>query len=537
MIHCFSSIISGVMNKMMDLNNRKKIRKLFYVGTISILILQTIYFSISFISNIGNEYNERVKQVSDSILEQKKSQAEFIVKGEIADIIHVEALLKTHYESTAQALVDRLSQFIMNDMLNEVLVEGPVWFPFDQLDYKIIDMESRSILTSSLSNDEKNIIQYGTTVSKKAIVSDRYEINVFLLPENFYNILLEVVRSSIYNAPLPEDHNLWIDQILNYEGGQSYALRLVHPEMPEIEGSTISILTRDHEGELQNLNELEGLKQHGETFNDYHTEDPVSGKIVRNLSYAKLYNKYNWVVSTRIDLDELDSYVQIEREKLKALYKIRIQNFSFVICISILLSIVLLYFFEKRIAGLIRKYNFQLQEEKEKLSRAYDQMKELAFVDSLTGLSNRRAMFQRLEEESSRFKRDKQEFCIIMADIDKFKNINDTFGHDVGDYILQELAKVMNKNLRLEDRAARWGGEEFLIYINAANRAEGVLVAEKLRKAIEKKEFIHNDILIKVTMTFGVSSSRDALGFEDQINMADQNLYKGKRSSRNCVVS
>ncbi|MBF9014188.1 MULTISPECIES: diguanylate cyclase [unclassified Oceanispirochaeta] len=521
---------------MMDLNSRRKRRKLFYTASIFILIIQTLCFSVIYILGIKDEYNQRIKQVSAGILEQKRSRAEFVVKAKIAEIIHLEALLKTHFDITAQALIDRMSYLIKADKLNEVLAEGPLWLPFGKLDYQIIDLESRLILASSLSNDDKSIIR-SVTIAKKAIVSDRYEIKVFLLSENFYNYFLKEVRSFIYDTALPEDNNLWLDQILNYEGGQSCSLRLVHPEIPDIEGSTISILTNGHEGNLQSLVELENLKHHGEAFTDYNIKDPVSEEIIRKLSYAKVYEKYNWVISTGINLDELDNYVKSEKNQLKDLYRIKIFHFLFILFISLLLVIVLLYFFEKKVSERIKGDNLQLREEKKKLSKAYDQMKELAFVDSLTGLSNRRAMFQRLEEESSRYKRDKQDFCIIMADIDKFKNINDAYGHDAGDYILQELAKVLKENIRLEDRAARWGGEEFLIFINSANCAEGVLVSEKLRKAVEEKRFIYDGIVIKVTMTFGVSSSRDAKGFVDQINIADQHLYIGKRSTRNCVVS
>ena len=522
---------------MMNLNSRKKIRKLFYAGSLSILVLQTICLSTIYISNIEKEFNQRVKQVSGNTLAQKKHQAELIVKSEIADILHLEALLLTHYKLTAQELIDRLSYLIMNDMLNDVMTEGTLWFPHDQLDYVVLDLKSQSILTSSLTNHEKKEILNEASLSKKTVVSDRYEINVLLTHDAFYSILLKEVRSSIYTSFHPEDHNIWIDQILNYDGGPNYAWRLIHPEEPEIEDSTISTLTMKIDENSQNLILLEGLKHHGEVFNDYHIEDPLSGKIIRRLSYARLYDKYDWVITTEIDLEELDRYVLIEQNNLKTLYRMRLQHFSIIMLISVSLSILLLYFLERRITELINNYNLQLQEEKEKLTRAYDQMKELAFIDSLTGLSNRRAMFLRLEEESSRSKRNKQEFCIIMADIDNFKTVNDTYGHDAGDFILQEVVKVITENIRMEDRAARWGGEEFLLFINAANRAEGFLVAEKLRRAIEIKDFIYNDTLIKITMTFGTSSSRDAINLEDQINRADQNLYKGKRSTRNCVVS
>ena len=146
-------------------------------------------------------------------------------------------------------------------------------------------------------------------------------------------------------------------------------------------------------------------------------------------------------------------------------------------------------------------------------------------------------MSQKLEEVASRNKREPQEFCIILADVDKFKRVNDTFGHHTGDFVLQELVTILKENVRLEDSIARWGGEEFLFLLNAANLDSGVLVAEKLRKAIEDHIFQYEDIIIPVTMTFGVSTSGKDLDIKNLINKADENLYKGKHSTRNCVVS
>ena len=177
-----------------------------------------------------------------------------------------------------------------------------------------------------------------------------------------------------------------------------------------------------------------------------------------------------------------------------------------------------------------------LTEEKKELARAYQKMEEIALIDSLTGLYNRRAMFIKLEDEISRFKRSGNIFCLILCDVDNFKLINDNYGHDAGDFILKKLSCIMKNNLRQEDHICRWGGEEFLICINNADREKGGIIAEKIRKAIETEVFKFHRLIINVTMTFGISEYSRDIQINDLIRKADQNLYAGKRSSKNCVV-
>lgn len=164
--------------------------------------------------------------------------------------------------------------------------------------------------------------------------------------------------------------------------------------------------------------------------------------------------------------------------------------------------------------------------------------------DALTGLKTR-AFF---EEESKVYldminhisagKR-KQWFgfkniSFLFFDIDHFKKINDTFGHDVGDLVLKKVAQTIKQNMRVGDTVARWGGEEMVASLLGADLNDAKLKAEDIRQKIEKLTFENSEI--KVTISIGVVSSEISSDFTDLMKKADQSLYQAKQSGRNKVV-
>ena len=158
-------------------------------------------------------------------------------------------------------------------------------------------------------------------------------------------------------------------------------------------------------------------------------------------------------------------------------------------------------------------------------------------TDPLTGLFNRRAFLERLENEAIRFKRNQKPFSILFGDIDLFKKINDTYGHLAGDAILVSISHILNTEKREIDQVARWGGEEFLILLPETNLKGAVQLGNKIRKSISAKPITHEGQEINVTMSFGVSEYNSETHIEKTIDLADQRLYLAKNSGRNKVVS
>ncbi|MFQ5703818.1 MAG: sensor domain-containing diguanylate cyclase [Gemmatimonadales bacterium] len=163
----------------------------------------------------------------------------------------------------------------------------------------------------------------------------------------------------------------------------------------------------------------------------------------------------------------------------------------------------------------------------------------LANIDGLTGCLNRRAFLEKLERELDRVGRYDVELSILMIDIDRFKNINDTRGHLAGDGVLRQLGDLLRKQVRSVDLAARYGGEEFVIVLPDTNLEGALKFAERLRQSVETNEFAEAGDAIKVSVSIGVASV-DA-GTESMpetlIALADEALYRAKNDGRNRVRS
>jgi two-component system cell cycle response regulator len=167
-----------------------------------------------------------------------------------------------------------------------------------------------------------------------------------------------------------------------------------------------------------------------------------------------------------------------------------------------------------------------------------DLLSRKAMIDGLTGLWNRGYMDQRLEAELSLIKRTGFPFSCIMADVDHFKNINDSYGHAFGDTALCAISQVFMEHSRTEDVVCRYGGEEFALLLPGIDIEGAMIFAERLRVIVSQMTLLHGGQEVKLTCSFGVSKVgptdvADAL----PVQLADQALYDAKRSGRNRVVA
>ena len=162
--------------------------------------------------------------------------------------------------------------------------------------------------------------------------------------------------------------------------------------------------------------------------------------------------------------------------------------------------------------------------------------RDTAMRDGLTALYNRRAFDKHLEEAISRENRQNGKFALILLDIDHFKKLNDTFGHPAGDATLRHTSKVMIAHLRTSDQAARFGGEEFALILPATEEAGAVLLAERVRGAIETSPLVFEGAKLGVTVSLGVAVwPRDGEGKGEIVAAADRALYAAKQGGRNRV--
>jgi diguanylate cyclase (GGDEF)-like protein len=169
-----------------------------------------------------------------------------------------------------------------------------------------------------------------------------------------------------------------------------------------------------------------------------------------------------------------------------------------------------------------------------RLRVAHDRIIILLYTDLLTGIANRRIFLESLGGAISFAQRHQTPLSIIMADLDDFKSVNDTFGHNAGDQVLQAFATLLMENSRQEDLAARFGGEEFIMMLPGTGAEEAAVLGERFRR--DWKEMTFPGFSIRVTASFGVATYQPGDTVDGFIERADQALYDAKMMGKNQVV-
>ena len=168
----------------------------------------------------------------------------------------------------------------------------------------------------------------------------------------------------------------------------------------------------------------------------------------------------------------------------------------------------------------------------------YKRVQEMAITDSLTQAFSRRHFLDRFNEEMERSKKFKLRFSFLMVDVDHFKEINDNYGHLVGDAVLREIARSMKENIRQIDFIGRWGGEEFALIFVETEKSQACLAAERIRQTIESKQISVYDEALKTTISMGVATfPEDAHEAVSLVEKADKSLYLAKEKGRNMICS
>ncbi len=157
--------------------------------------------------------------------------------------------------------------------------------------------------------------------------------------------------------------------------------------------------------------------------------------------------------------------------------------------------------------------------------------------DSLTGLYTRTTFDETLKREISRAKRYDTELCVLFLDIDDFKQINDVFGHLAGDMVLQEISRIIRQQIRTEDTAGRYGGEEMVVILPETGKVEGLILGERIRECIEYLDFPYEDSVIRPTISIGLATFPiDAQTATQLLRCADKALYRAKAKGKNNVM-
>ena len=170
------------------------------------------------------------------------------------------------------------------------------------------------------------------------------------------------------------------------------------------------------------------------------------------------------------------------------------------------------------------------------LLAAQEALRQYATLDHLTGLWNRRMILEQLDREVSRVVRDRRTLTIAMLDIDRFKDVNDRFGHATGDAVLRDVAAAIKTQLREYDFVGRYGGEEFILLLPGCEAQDGCAIANRVRAKISSEPVRHGDLVIPVTVSLGVASTESVgVHLPELLEAADAALYRAKANGRDRV--
>lgn len=192
----------------------------------------------------------------------------------------------------------------------------------------------------------------------------------------------------------------------------------------------------------------------------------------------------------------------------------------------------------KQIKRPLNKAEDDLHKRIQALEKENDNLKSLLLTDELTGLYNKRFFYIQLEVEASRVRRTGQPCTLLMMDVDNFKLLNDTFGHDAGDRFLERLGGIIKQDLRVTDYPCRFGGDEFSVIMPGSNINESFLMAKRIQSSVTKLvKTTHADIMEHLSASFGLAAyeAHSPAGVADFFKQADQELYEAKKRGKNQI--
>lgn len=244
-------------------------------------------------------------------------------------------------------------------------------------------------LSSGIINEKKRFLRNAVDRTLFMIQAERSHVEDDFSGQNLTQAQKDEISKTrvsrrIRDLRLIDNGYVWVNRIVDYAGGEKYARRQVHPNLPDTEGEWLSTHSRDIKGNQPYLTELEGVKKDGEIYFEYYFKRMDSDEISHKMSYAKLYKPWDWVVATGVYLDDVDRLVRAETQKMEATLKTQ-QVYAFSIAaLACLVSAAVLVRFEKRISRLIRSYEQDTRDytasliaEKEKTETAMAEIKQL----------------------------------------------------------------------------------------------------------------------------------------------------------------
>lgn len=501
--------------------------KKYRIFIIFMIILSCIYSSLFFLFSVDKVSGVYIQQSKDSILQLKKTFLKDTVNNFINEIDVEREVQTDFYEKEVEKTFSSLnfSIGISDDAFKEEFIKK---FEIDS------DKDFYTILIWDNSKnkevyDPENIVDetwdgsidlLGEIFSSYKLIEHGDFKAFYGVKENYVDdIVQNTMISKIRNSKYSEDSYIWINEVVDYEGGDDYAIRRVHPNLPETEGDYLSTKTTDGYGNYPYQEELDGVNKSGEVYFTYYFKKLNSDVVSQKVTFSKLYKDYDWIIAMGVHLDDIQAYVDQTHEKSQSITT----KLTLGLVIAFIIILVISFTFIRTIDRWFYKHSKKIMESE-------------INQDSLTKAASRRSGTNDLIFFFKKFKKDRESPAIILIDVDKFKEINDTYGHDVGDQFLIQIVKVIYQVVRSSDRVIRWGGDELIGVFYGLKQENAMVFCEKILSDISGLEIYSGNEVVKATVSIGLSYFKETDNdYLEAVKRADAAMYTSKREGRNRV--
>ena len=432
-----------------------------------ILLLVLCVISVFLITKISkNAENTYANLVSDQIYEYKRDYLRDTVENAIATFDGFKKNVQDQLNNEQSFFLEKVSELVSYSGKDPHLVTRviqSVLLP-EHLFLHISNVQSKQVFFSTIP---KNVQDGNVLFTKRAIV-ENYLIEVSYSQSYLYAEFLSRVHSFLHSQVFSNDSYIWINEVHNWDGGDDYAVRLVHPNLVETEGMLLSTKTEDIAGNFPYLEELEGIKNEGHFFNTYYFKRKNLDEVAKKLTYASLYEDYDWIVAMGVYVDDVNYHAHFITEESKRFVKKNSAKILFVLVSSFLFVLVLL----------IITSTYYINRAKRRLAKESN-------LDFLTSIYNRKIADEHLLVAFYEYKKTADNQFVFLIDIDDFKEVNDSYGHSAGDRVLKTIVEIIKNEIRETDSLFRWGGEEFLLVCKYMDVADIASFAQRIIDSVK----------------------------------------------------
>jgi diguanylate cyclase (GGDEF)-like protein len=541
--------------------DEKNLTKWVVIIPIISVIVTVLVFVISGINNKRNTLQVEIEQKQIKLLKEHKKEAMQKVNGIASFLKTTKELQKEQAREDVKNMVN-IALTMINDIYynNQHLTKKEILKKVkDALRYVrfwdltgyffIYDLDGLCVLLPPLeSMENKNFIDLKDAKGKYTIkehIRIVKEKNEGFIEWYWYKPNEEKMKKKIGFVKIFKPLNIYIgtarydeDIVQNIKNKM---LKLVQSDKKGFfiyDGNGKSII---NEGQSIGKSEIDTIVKGGKIIPDgffiNHTLSMyynIFKEVKDGTFFVRYMPEYDWIVGLDTYNEDVIKALEEERSRLEFGYTKLIKNrilFAFIILLFVLLATI---FFSNKLKKVLKRYQKNLVEQHKITLKQQEKLTHNLKHDHLTTLPNRILLTDRLEQDIKHSKRNNKQVAVLFMDLDKFKSINDSLGHDMGDILLQEIGQRLKKSIRKSDTVARFGGDEFVVLVDDVKNIHDVIrVIDKIQKALKKK-IILGETEHNITLSIGISVfPNDGQDAQTILRNADIAMYKAKQTGGN----